>query len=866
MRSSALLTFLSFVAIASAAAPTRYVVELDNLQVLQNGKRAYGSPHDVLYHALRKRGVSFDVSREFNTDGVFVGASLDLSPEDIAEVAKLPGVLNIRPVVQFSKPKPIGMRVVNGTDPSLPDGETTHIQTGVDKVHAQGITGKGIKIGIIDTGIDYRHPFLGAGFGPGHKVIGGWDFVGDAFNGNNTPQPDADPLDTCQGHGTHVAGIIGANPGNEFGISGVAYDASISAYRIFGCTGVVGDDIIIDALLRGFSEGNDILTLSLGGPSGWSESSSAVVASRLEDKGAVVTVAQGNDGVEGSWAASSPGTGLDNFAVASVDNLAIPVQNATLHGVDHAPVPYLSGIALNVTDTRPIYATSTNTSDPADACNPLPDSTPDLSGKVVIVRRGTCAFVTKLQNIADKGGNAVLIYNNIDAWAAIDVGAFRAALISPEDGAFLVQQFAAGKDVTITFPQSGASFNLPDVHGGLISDFSTYGPSNQLDFKPSIAAPGGNILSTWPINLGSWAVLSGTSMATPFVAGSAALVLQAKGKSSVKGIRDLLQSNASPIGSTKTDGDPLQTLSLQGAGLIQVASAINSKTIVSPATLLLNDTTHLKPLQTFTIKNTGSSSVTYKLKHVPAGTAASVESKSIFPAAGPVALTKEYATVLLSQSQVTVRPGGSAIVLATFFPPKVADPTTFPVYTGYIEIASGSEIQRVSYLGLANSLKAKQVLDTTDEFFGFTIPAVTNVTGDPHVNASYTLKGDDQPVVLWRLVFGSPQVRFDLVPSNFNAPKKRGLLDWLFGGSLGSVKTLGTLFEGDFVSRNYLGGTSPDTNGWNEFALNGTFADGTTIKDGSYKIFLRALRVTGNPNVNSDFDSWVSPTITIKRK
>lgn len=171
-----------------------------------------------------------------------------------------------------------------------------------------------------------------------------------------------------------------------------------------------------------------------------------------------------------------------------------------------------------------------------------------------------------------------------------------------------------------------------------MSDFSSYGPTFDMYLKPAFAAPGGSILSTEPIALGSWGVESGTSMATPFAAGSSALVLQAKGtgKTVVKGLRDLFQATASPVGSSNTDDDPLQTLAQQGAGLIQVNAAISTKTIVSPAQLLLNDTAHIKPMyvfhpflllmltsclsQTFTIKNTNTKSVTYKLTHVPAGT------------------------------------------------------------------------------------------------------------------------------------------------------------------------------------------------------------------------------------------------------
>src|SRR4051794_23414539 len=109
--------------------------------------------------------------------------------------------------------------------------------SGVDKAHAAGFTGAGVTIAILDTGIDYTHPSLGGGFGPGFKVVRGFDLVGDAYNGTNTPVPDGDPLDQCNGHGTHIAGIIGANPGNEFGMSGVAFGAQLAMYRVFGCAG-----------------------------------------------------------------------------------------------------------------------------------------------------------------------------------------------------------------------------------------------------------------------------------------------------------------------------------------------------------------------------------------------------------------------------------------------------------------------------------------------------------------------------------------------------------------------------------------------------------------------------------------------------
>ena len=174
--------------------------------------------------------------------------------------------------------------------------------------------------------------------------------------------------------------------------------------------------VIVDALLRGVSEGQDILTMSLGGADGWTESSSSVISSRIAASGKIVTIAAGesdfspyevqfciwslpgNDGANGAFYTSSPGNGLNAISVASIDNTAVTIQNATVHGVTHAPIPYFNTFPLPVTDTLPIFAVSTDTTVEDDACDPLPDSTPDLSKFVVIVRRGTCTFVSHIRS------------------------------------------------------------------------------------------------------------------------------------------------------------------------------------------------------------------------------------------------------------------------------------------------------------------------------------------------------------------------------------------------------------------------------------------------------------------------------------
>lgn len=106
--------------------------------------------------------------------------------------------------------------------------------------------------------------------------------------------------------------------------------------------------------------------------------------------------------------ASAPGTGLDVISVASIENTQLQVQTVDLSN-GHAPIAYYSLFPLPVPGSHPIYATSTDTSVPDDACNPLPDSTPDLGNYVVLIRRGTCTFLTKLANAAAKGAKYALI-------------------------------------------------------------------------------------------------------------------------------------------------------------------------------------------------------------------------------------------------------------------------------------------------------------------------------------------------------------------------------------------------------------------------------------------------------------------------
>ncbi|KAJ7647008.1 subtilisin-like protease [Roridomyces roridus] len=826
---------------ASQYVPNAYIIEFSS----NNAGRVIS--HDQVYGAMRKKSMGFHVDHEYNTANILVGAAVKLdSSADATKISEIDGVVAVRPVRKFPAPKPVNSVVVKDPMDIGLDTSSTHKMTGVDKVHAQGMFGQGVKIGIIDTGVDYTHPLLGGGFGPGFKIFKGADLVGDAYDGGNTPNPGPNPLDQCNGHGTHVAGIIGASPNNTLDFSGVASSASLAAYRVFGCYGATTDAIISQALIMAYNDEMDIMTLSIGAASGWSEATASVVAERMVAQGRAVTVSAGNDGREGPWYTSEPAGGIGVISVGSVDNIDTPVQNATVHGVVHDPITYNQPLPLNVPGALPIYATSTNISQVDDACNPLPDSTPDLSGHLVVVHRGTCSFTQKLGNIQAKGGKVVFIYNSDKGtWAAIDVDGYTAVLISAADGKFLVQQFINKAPITVSFPQTGGAFNLPNPTGGLVSSFSTMGPTFEMELSPMVMAPGGGILSTFPLALGGYALLSGTSMACPFVAGAAALVMNELGTGSEVGavVMRVLQTTAKSTPSSLDDPIP-HTVAQQGAGLIQADLAVNMKSVVSPGHIALNDTAHFKANHTISIWNRkGDKPITYTISHVPAGTLETVSDYTVL--SDPI-MVPGAAFVQFSRSQVTVHPNDTKYIHLTFTPPPSADNASFPVYSGFIHVESPTETVKVTYLGVGASLKVAPLLDRSNWYFDFSLPAMIDSDGDVQTGPmNYTFMDQDaSPFVVYRMIFGSAKVLFDLVKADIELPS-----------SSRRVKTIGPLAEFDYVPRN----NDDPYDGYSTVVLDGKYANGTRIDDGQYRGLLRALKIGGHTDKEEDWDFWLTP-------
>ncbi|GKT50493.1 subtilisin NAT [Colletotrichum spaethianum] len=245
---------------------------------------------------------------------VFSGASLETDNHNLDTLRVLPDVVGVWPNSKARLIAPVKRQV--SVDPGTADAHAVHWATGVDELHKEGILGQGVKVGIVDTGVWYKHAALGGGFGPGFKVVGGWDHVGDGWKVGAAKKPDADPADE-QGHGTHVAGILAGE--SESGWTGVAPKASLYAYKVFGSGDGTDQATIIDAFLRAYDDGMDVITASIGGRGGFANNAWAVVASRIAAQGVVVTIGAGNSGNGGPYYASTGSSGENVLSVASAE-------------------------------------------------------------------------------------------------------------------------------------------------------------------------------------------------------------------------------------------------------------------------------------------------------------------------------------------------------------------------------------------------------------------------------------------------------------------------------------------------------------------------------------------------------------------
>ncbi|GAB3658975.1 S8/S53 family peptidase [Glycomyces tarimensis] len=544
-------------------------------------------------------GLDFEIRHDF--EQIWNGVSVGADAATARRLESLDVVDGVWADVAFSGPA--------GPDREAELALATETTNAVD-AHERGIDGSGVKVGVIDTGIDYTHPDLGGCFGPGCRVVTGTDFVGDDFDSDDPehdePKPDDDPAD-CGGHGTHVAGIVGA----DGEVTGAAPGVEFGAYKVFGCEGSTSAEVIMQALEASFEDGMDVVNLSLGQAFQWPGYPTAEAADALTEQGVVVVASIGNSGEFGVYSSSAPGVGADVIGVASTDNPAERMSAARVEGLERrigykaigdAPEPEPGQV------TDPVVWLGRACEDDA--------SENDVEGKTALVVRGECTFKAKYERAVAEGATAVVIHNDragpFGGSGAEDLGAPLIG-ITEADGEDLRDLTEIGAAPTIEFTGGTVRVELP--RGGLASAFSSYGPAPDLAFKPDVAAPGGGIWSTVPVDEGSYKSLSGTSMSAPHVAGAAALLLQARPDFEPGDVRLRLTNTARPVKwGENPDLDFLEAAHRQGTGVVDVMRALGAEGALSPSGVNTGDGTGPRTFE-LELSSESPSWETYRLHH-----------------------------------------------------------------------------------------------------------------------------------------------------------------------------------------------------------------------------------------------------------
>jgi len=593
---------------------------------------------------------------------------------------------------------------------------------------ATGAAGDGIKIGVIDDGIDQTSSFFnpsGFSYPPGFpkgntafttpKVI-----VARAFPGPNSGAAGKLPVDRHSSfHATHVAGIAAGDAGTFApagldhpaisGLSGVAPRAQLGNYRIFsvpvplyGCC-VAEDPEIVKAMDQAVADGMNVINMSLGAPE-TDPSTSALLPAvhNTAVAGVVSAIAAGNDRDDfGLGSVGLPGTSPDAITVAAVANShifgrALSLDTPKAPGLDQVPaLPGLSGIPASwATADQPIVDVGTikgkdgkpidrrvcgaasNLNGPASA---LPGGS--LSGAIALVARGSCTFVSKAARVRAAGGIGMIVTDNRpgDPNFIPNDTAVPTAMISDLDGAH-IRDAVDGNGGRGAIRIGRDQLELPSAHGGVPASFSSGGLTPFAhDLKPDISAPGQQILSaTLPEFAGEpFAVFDGTSMATPHIAGAAALLLQLHPSWTPAQVKSALMSTAGPAfaDSGKTAEAPVL---VEGAGVAQLPEANTPRIFTDPQSLSFRYLNVLGGAATHAIVVTLSD----------AGSGAGTWSASVAPQAASAG-----ASVSVPGS-VTVPSGGTATLTITAS--AAADAAAGDDY-GFVVLTNGATRRRIPY-------------------------------------------------------------------------------------------------------------------------------------------------------------------------
>ncbi|QFF98084.1 hypothetical protein PB01_04210 [Psychrobacillus glaciei] len=719
---------------------------------------------------LKVKKISF--KQGFSYDTVLNGFAATVKADDLPKLLEIDGVVLVEPDEMryaLGEPSKVDSDVKAAMLTSVPFLE-------IEKLWSKDIKGQGVKVAVLDTGIDYNHPeFAGV-------YKGGKNYITHTSQ-YARPRTDNDPYETspldraattaefnAQGdsfytsHGTHVAGTIAAIGANKYGIKGLAPKVELYAYRVLGGYGSGASSGIIKAIDDSVKDGMNVINLSLGGTSNSSTASDSIAINNAMLGGTVAVVATGNSGPN-RGTIGNPSTAALGIAVGNSTNpeesFAASVSvNAGAYS--KTSIVKLMGVKFGE-QLAPALEGEFDVVAIPGVGNSKDFTGIDVKDKVALISRGDIAFVDKIANAKAAGAKAVLIHNSLtgsgtpgpaDVFLGDSFQFIPAFDMSYTEGKALRDALGTGTG-KVSFSNITSSFTTGDE----MNSSSSRGPANpDYDIKPDVVAPGTNIMSSVPAYgkdfpnadySESYDRYTGTSMATPHIAGIAALIRQAHPEWTPFDVKVALSNTAKVLDTKSFD------VFAQGPGRVQPYEAAYPKILAYALdkTILSNK-----------VVNNEKGTVTFgKLGQVKDGDVTVKKQIRVKDIAGNggqytvrVETTKAFGAAKVTVNKPTFTLNGTELIELTLFAPKATGKAGDEIL-GYIYIeGNGTQISLPFAADFSPKTLATGVhyVKLTDHDISFN-PDVEKVL----------------PVMSLQLVgsYGSNYIRLhDLLSANFN--------------------------------------------------------------------------------------------------
>lgn len=785
------------------------------------------------------------VHHQFDHD-LFLGLSFsieDFGEETIAQLQLTPGVKNVWRSRNLIK------RDAYVQPQNILSIWSDHKMTGVQLLHDRNITGRGVVIGMLDSGVNPNHPALKG------KILPGYNYCDNTTSGIENNDHN--------GHGTHCASVaVGSSP--DF--VGVAPDAKLRMYTLASeCQRSASDDSqddsVMRALLRMYDDKVNLISISIGSTQPFQGSAAAVAVERVS-KYIPVVLAAANDGSEGLY------TGMDGASAQHAITVGSYESSTFLTWT--AKVADSSGNSMNFTYLTEKWVMPTS-SYPVeyveDLCSILNASITG-SGKFAMGRvSGNCTHAKAMVRAGEGNFTGCLFlesskdlsYPKRSASSSIQYAIASAddflSWIKNSSNSTLTLQFDSNQNYGLKAQQDGVA--------GVINDFSSWGPTFDQGFYPHIAAPGGDVVVA--VTNGTFKIGSGTSFACPYIAGVVALYLSGHPNATSQEVRTKLISTAKMAANnqlvnkwgsyiSKPNNLSLAPVLQQGNGYVDLVAFYDLQTsILSAPYLNLNDTKYRVADHTITFKNNGNDTVQYQISHVSYELVYARSSNGTVSSTPPKQ-EKKSNIVLYSMNMTTLNPGQQASFNVSISAPKGLNQTLGPMFSGAFKITgSNGDLLTVPYLGME--------FNTVEWGVWSNSSSVTISTNDnDSVGTQNSSASLENPLIFNDMAYGTPLLSFDLVDVSFDP------LTFRYGQMNGVKGYFGPVMVQDTEKQNIIPFpypcVSPDT-GLRSLAIL-SFSDDTPIPNGRYKILARALNVFGNESNPNDWSLRLTPLFSLK--